>query len=95
MVRIDDGFSKVLLRNTLWESTNDGIAIINSDRIVTTRNDSDKKIFYMNMLGMNLKEWFDTLENNEGNQNTALAFDDLIASWALRGEKISLKSRFV
>ena len=64
MVRIDGGFSKILLRNTLWESTNDGIAIINSDGIVTARNDSDKKNFCMNMLGMNLKEWFDTQENS-------------------------------
>ena len=72
-----------------------GIAKINSDGIVTAFNDLVKKIYGMNMRGMNLKEWFDTQENSEKNQNTSLAADDLIASRALCGEKISLKRRFV
>jgi len=72
-----------------------GIAKINSDGIVTARNDSDKKNFCMNMRGMNLKEWFDTQENSEKDKNTLLTVDDLIASSALCGEKILLKRRFV
>ena len=49
----------------------------------------------MNMRGMNLKEWFDTQEISEKDKNTSLTVDDLIASRALRGEKILLKRRFV
>ena len=60
-----------------------GIAKINSDGIVTACNDLDKKIFSMNMLGMSLKEWFDTQENSEKDKNTLLTVDDLIASRAL------------
>ena len=60
-----------------------GIAKNNSDGIVTACNDLDKKIFSMNMLGMSLKEWFDTQENSEKDKNTLLTVDDLIASRAL------------
>jgi len=41
-----------------------GIAKINSDGIVTAFNNLDKKIYGMNMRGMNHKEWFDTQENS-------------------------------
>ena len=69
-----------------------GIAKINSDGIVTACNDLVKKIYGMNMRGMNLKEWFDTQENSEINQNTSLTTYDLIASRALCGEKPAEKA---
>ena len=41
-----------------------GITKINSDGIVTACKDLVKKIYGMNMRGINLKEWFDTQENS-------------------------------
>ena len=72
-----------------------GIVKINSNGIVTACNYLVKKIYGMNMRGMNLKEWFDTQEISEKDKNTSLTIDDLIASRALCGENILLKRRFV
>ncbi len=95
MTNQEIGFSTDLLWNTLWESTNDGLIVVNPDGYITASNKAVDKTFGMRLVGLNLQDLFEAIELSETDQNRPLTTDDFISTRALRGEKTPSKRRFI
>jgi len=93
MTNFDHGFSSDLLWKTLWDSTNDGLIVINLEGNVVACNSAMEKMIGINLLGMSLTEMFEATGIRYTEDGILATVEDLVATRALRGEK-SIQKRW-
>ena len=94
MTNFDYGFSSDLLWKTLWDSTNDGLNVVNLEGNVVACNSAMEKMIGVNLLGMSLTEMFTATGIRYNEDGTKATVEDLVATQALRGEKPKQKRWF-
>jgi len=87
MTKFDHGFSSDLLWKTLWDSTNDGLIVINLEGNVVACNSVMVKMIGENLLGMSITEMFEATGIRYTEDGSLATVEDLVATRALRGEK--------
>ena len=95
MAKKDYGFSTDLLWETLWESTDDGLVIVDKDGIINEVNEASIKIHCINFKGMHISEYAKAIERFSVGKNTPAAVAELMISRALVGEKTQKKRWFL
>ena len=94
MTNFDHGFSSDLLWKTLWDSTNDGLIVINLEGFVVASNAAMNNMIGTNLLGMSLTEMFEATGIRYTEDGILATVEDLVATRALRGEK-SIQKRWL